>query len=528
MPRAVAVTAQLTFRKSSPNLTATMPIHKGIATFAVALTALAGNLKAAENPVQELSLQDCIDLALKHNLDLQVERRNPIRAQYNIDIALAGYYEPTLGLSLQEDYSKGAAQFNPEIGLPVPGQENTTDSFNSSIRGNLPYTGLQYTLIANGSETETSGGGGGGFNSSRGGAAIALTQPLLRNFWIDNQRLGIAQSKNDLRNAELALKRRVMDTITQVEVAYYNLIFTFESLKVQEMALQLAKRSLDETRKRFEVGTVAELETKQTESQVAAREADLLTARRNLDIQQNVLKRLVSDNYVQVHRLEFKPKESLTAEPHVFDVELSWDKGLSDRPDLQQSRIELENMGLQLKYDRNQLFPQLDLFGSYGRNGSGVDIGETYDAIGNGDQPTHRFGATLSIPLGNRAARSRYRSNKVREEQLLLTLKGQEQGIMIEIDNAIKQAASSYDRVQATRKASEYALAALEAEQKKLENGKSTSFVVLQLQNDLTSARSSELRAVADYNNALAELSFREATTLERHQIDWEVAKDVE
>lgn len=505
-----------------------MPIYKGVATVAVALTALTATVHAAEKPVQELSLQDCIELALKHNLDLQIERRNPLRAKYTIDIALAGYYEPTFGFSIQEDYSKGAAQFDPDIGLPVPGQENTTDSFNSSIRGILPYTGLQYSLVANGSETETLGGGGSGFDSSRGGTAIVLTQPLLRNFWIDSGRLGITQARNNFRSTELALKRRVMDTITQVEVAYFNLIFTYESMKVQEMALQLAKRSLDETMKRFEVGTVAELETKQTESQVAAREADLLTARRNLDIQQNVLKRLLSDNYAQVHRLILKPKESLSAEPHVFDVQLSWDRGLSERPDLEQSRIELENMGLQLKYDRNQLYPQLDLFGTYGRNGTGIDIGETYEAIGNGDQPTHRFGAALSIPLGNRAARSRYRSNKVREEQLLLTLKSQEQGIMIEIDNAIKQAASSYDRVQATRKASEYSLAALEAEQKKLENGKSTSFVVLQLQNDLTSARSSELRAVADYNNALSELSFRDATTLQRHNIDWEVAKEIQ
>ncbi len=504
-----------------------MPIHKGVATFAVALTALTVTLSAAEHPVQEISLQDCIDLALKHNLDLQVERRNPIRAEFNIAIAQAGYFEPSLGFSAQRDYSKGAVQFDPDIGLPVPAQENTTDSFNSSIRGLLPYTGLQYTLVANGSETETLGGGGGGFDSSRGGAAIVLTQPLLRNFWIDAGRLGITQSRNNYRSTELALKRRVMDTITQVEVAYYNLIFTFESLKVQEMALRLAQRSLDETRKRFEVGTVAELETKQTESQVAARQADMLTARRNLDIQQNVLKRLISDDYVQVHRLVLQPKETLSADPQVFDVQLSWDKGLSDRPDLVQSRIELENMGLQLRYDRNQLFPQLDLFGTYGRNGTGTDIGETYEAIGNGDQPTHRFGASMTIPLGNRVARSRYRSNKVMEEQLLLTLKSQEQGIMIEIDNAIKQASSSYDRVQATRKASEYAQAALEAEQKKLENGKSTSFVVLQLQNDLTSARSSELRAVADYNNALAELSFRDATTLNRHQIDWEVAKEI-
>lgn len=500
-----------------------MPIYKGIATFAVALTALTGTIQSAEQKVQDLSLQDCIELALKHNLDLQVERRNPIRAEYNIDIARAGYYEPTFGFTAAEDYSKAAAQFDPSIGLIIPGQETTTDSFSSSIRGALPYTGLQYSLNANGSVTE----GNGGAQNSRGGSSIVLTQPLLRNFWTDSGRLGINQSRNNFRSTELALKRRVMDTITQVEVAYYNLIFTYESVKVQEMARQLAQRSLDETKKRFEVGTVAELETKQTESQVAAREADLLSARRNLDIQQNVLKRLISDDYGAVHRLVLKPKESLSAQLQVFDVQLSWDKGLSDRPDLVQSRIELENMGLQLKFDRNQLYPQLDLFGSYGQNGTGVDLGESYDAVANGDQPNYRIGATLSIPLGNRAARSRYRSNKVREEQLLLTLKSQEQGIMIEIDNAIKQASSSYDRVQATRKASEYSQAALEAEQKKLENGKSTSFVVLQLQNDLTSARSSELRAVADYNNALAELSFRDATTLNRHNIDWEVAKEV-
>lgn len=502
-----------------------MSIQKGVATFVVALTALTGITQAAEPQVQELSLQDCLELALKHNLDLQVERRNPIRSELDIDIARAGYFEPTFGFSAQESYSRGAARFDPDIGLLIPGQETTTDGVSASVRGALPYTGLQYTLSGNGSVTDFSNLD---TDSSQGGASITLTQPLLRNFWIDSGRLNIGVAKNNYRIAELALKRRVMDVITQVEVAYYNLIFTYESVKVQEMALQLAKRSLDETRKRFEVGTVAELETKQTESQVAAREADLLTARRNLDIQQNVLKRLISDDYATVHRLVLQPRESLTAEPTVFDVQLSWDRGLSERPDLLQSRVDLESMGLQLKYDRNQLYPSLDLFGSYGRNGSGIDWGDIGEAIGNNDQPRHSFGASFSIPLGNQVARSRYRSNKVREEQLLLTLKGQEQGIMIEIDNAIKQAASSYDRVQATRKASEYALAALEAEQKKLENGKSTSFVVLQLQNDLTSARSSELRAVADYNNALSELSFREATTLNRHKIEWEVAKEIQ
>ena len=499
------------------------------AAFAAVFIALTLPVSAADNKLQELSLDDCIRLALEHNLDLQIERRNPIRASYDIEIARWGYFDPSFGVSGQFNSRSTGDRFNSDLGLSIPGQETETDSFSSSLNGILPWTGMQYSLRGSASAT-TSTQGTNTSESSFASTQITVTQPLLKNFWIDSGRLNIALSRNNLRTAELTLKRSVMDVITQVEVAYYNLIFTFESVKVQEMALQLAQRSLDETRKRFEVGTVAELETKQTESQVAAREADLLSARRNLDIQQNVLKRLISDDYLSVHRVILKPQESLTAPLKVFDVELSWDRGLSDRPDLMSSRIELENMGLQLRYDRNQLLPQLDLFGSYGRGGSSpfmIDYGESFRRIGNEDEPSHSFGGSISIPLGNKAARTRYRSNKVREEQLLLALKSQEQGVMIEIDNAIKQAASSYERVQATRKASEYSQAALDAEQKKLENGKSTSFVVLQLQNDLTAARSSELRAVADYNNALAELSFREATTLDRHGINWQAEYDL-
>lgn len=505
-------------------------MHKALAvTLLVALQQV--HLSAAEPRVQQLSLDECIQLALQHNLDLQIERRNPIRASYDIDAAIGGYYDPGLNLQGRHDFQKSGTRTDSDNRL-VPGSESDTDSFSAAFGGVLPTWGTRYSL--NFSASETSGFrdlvgtnnaviGQLPFESGRGSASISVTQPLLRNFWMDNGRLNIEVSKNNLRIAELTLKRRVMDVITQVETAYYNLIFTYESVRVQEKALELARRSLDETRKRFEVGTVAELETKQTESQVAAREADLLTARRNLDIQQNVLKRLISDNYAEVHRLVLEPLEKLTATLQPFDVELSWDRGLSDRPDLELARVDLENIGLQLRYDRNQLWPQLDLQGSYGQAGSGVQYGDSFDRITQGDEPFWSVGGVINIPLGNRAARSRYRSNKLREEQLLLSYKGQEQGIMIEIDNAIKQAASSYDRVQATRKASEYALAALEAEQKKLENGKSTSFVVLQLQNDLTAARSAELRAVADYNNAVAELSFREATTLDRHAIDWDL-----
>src|SRR5690606_24897163 len=108
---------------------------------------------------------------------------------------------------------------------------------------------------------------------------------------------------------------------------------------------------------------------------------------------------------------------------------------------------------------------------------------------------------------------------KAEKEQTLLVLKRLEQGILMEIENAVDLAKTNFERVDATRQARLYAEAALEAEQKKLENGKSTSFIVLQLQRDLTTARSAEIRALADYNKALAQLAFSEGTVFERNRL---------
>jgi outer membrane protein TolC len=127
------------------------------------------------------------------------------------------------------------------------------------------------------------------------------------------------------------------------------------------------------------------------------------------------------------------------------------------------------------------------------------------------------------MPLSNVGARNNYKAGKVTLKQLLLQLKQLEQNIMVQIDNAVKQAQSSYQSVQATMQARIYAEAALDAEQKKYAVGKSTTFTVLQLQNTLTAARSQEIRSLADYNEALANLAAEEGSTLERNNINLEL-----
>jgi outer membrane protein TolC len=331
--------------------------------------------------------------------------------------------------------------------------------------------------------------------------------------------MNIWVSKKRLQMSELALRFQIINIVTAVQMAYYDLIFAQENVKVFDVALQLAEQQARENKRRVEVGAMAQLDEKQAESQAAARRADLLVAQRTLAAQQNVMKNLLSDRYTEWQKLTLVPSEPLAAVPQAFNLQDSWQKGLLERPDLQQFRVDLERQNIVLRYDRNQLFPQLDLVGSYGHLGSDREFSGTINQIKEGISPFYSYGASFSFPLSNRGPRNNYKIDKSLKQQLLLRLKKLEQDIMVQIEDAVKLAETSYERVQATKQASQYAQEALDAEKKKLDNGKSTSFNVLFLQNELTAARSSEIQALADYNKALAQLALKEGSTLEKNRI---------
>jgi outer membrane protein TolC len=145
------------------------------------------------------------------------------------------------------------------------------------------------------------------------------------------------------------------------------------------------------------------------------------------------------------------------------------------------------------------------------------------ETIDNNRFPRYGASITLSFPLSFRNERNLYKVAKLEMQAAILSLKRREDEVLNEIDIAVKEVASRYQTTQSTRQARIFAEEALDAEQKKLENGKSTSFQVLQFQRDLTSASSAEIQAIADYNKALHLFYFREGTTLERNKITLEL-----
>ncbi len=475
-----------------------------------------------------LSLQDCITLALEHNFDIQIQRYNPLIDQYALR-SLYGAYDPTLTLTAQKTYNGSPGSLvNTTNGIqPQVGNEREADNYTPDLKGVLP-SGLTYEL--NGTWSRNS------FRSSdanvwppplwSAGPGITLDQPLLKNFWTDNTRLQIRLNKAALKISEEVLRLQIMTTVTTVKTAYFNLLYARGNVDANATALQLAQQLVAENQKRVEVGSLAPLDEKQSESQAAASLAALQAGQQALLTQENVLKNLITENYMEWTDVTPIPSEQLTAIPQRPERQESWRRAVAQRPELVEAKLNVEKQNVTLKYTFNQLFPQLDVTGSYGRNAFDTTLDANFTDLRTGANSFYSYGAYVSIPLGNTGARNNYKAAKVTLKQLLLQLKQQEQTILVQVDNDVGNVRSTLQQVDATRAARVYAEDALAAERIKLEKGKSTSFIVLQLISTLTTARVNEVQALANYNNALAQLSLDTGNTLQDNRIDLKTIRD--
>jgi outer membrane protein TolC len=413
-------------------------------------------------------------------------------------------------------------------GFSIPGSEAESDSFSSSLTGLSPW-GTSYGFFFN--PLQNTYGRNFGFDtnglprvspfeSSQGASYLSVSQPLLRNFWIDSTRLSIKVAKNRVKYSEQTLRLQLIDIITRLEKGYYDLIYNRENVIVQQKAVELAERLVVENRKKLEVGTLAPLDLQSAEAQAASTRAQVILAKSQLGTQERLLKQLITDEYAKWATMEIEPMGTLAAVRQNLNLQDSWSKGLAKRPELLQAKLDVERQGIQLRYDKNQLLPLVDIFGTYGYNGSGNEFSQALYDIQNFNNQRYSYGGSITMPLANITARNNVRASKATLQQLVLTLKKLEEGVMIDIDNDIGVIRSNFDQVQANRAAREYQEAALDAEQKKLASGKSTTYTVLQVQRDLTTARGNEIQALDNYNKSLADLSQHEGTTLERLGVD--------
>ena len=502
--------------------TDTATINTNLVAASDAIYAELTNSLATETNVpgvtRKLSLEDCIQLTLQHNLELQIDRYTPQIARFALNGAYAPY-DPTADFSGQHNHSKSGPVF---LGTNIiGGTVSDQDSFNTSLGGALP-SGATYRLYGDTADTIQNNG----FEIRRNAgaqAAATVTQPLLKNLWIDGTRLVIRVDKNRLKYSEVQLKQNVMSILTALEQNYYDLIYSREFVVVQEKAAEGTDEQVVENKKKLEVGAMAELDLANAEAQAAENRAAIIAAKSALGTQERKIKLYLTEEISQWADINIEPLGNLTAVRQSFNRQESWRKALEKNPAYQLGKLDVERAGIQVKYDWNQLFPEVDVIGTYGYNGSGtVYSGALYD-IQQQNLPFYTVGGQIIVPLANIGPRNSYNADKVSMQQLVLTLKKTERDILISIDNDIGNLHSDYDSVQATHAWRLYEEQVVDAEQKKLDNGKSTTYQVLLMQRDLTAARGTEIQALDTYNKDLAQLSLDEGTTLERLNIDLEV-----
>ena len=457
-----------------------------------------------------LSLPQCIRLALENNLDIAVERLNPVISKAGI-VSAQGSFDPYV--QLDGSYTENN---QPTVIDSSNGTSNKSGQYDLSLNQPLP-PGTVVSLDTNSENTTTTTNNFQDQYLSFIGARV--TQPLLRGFGTDINLAPIRIAQRGLKAADAAFVYKVEQIVTRVSSAYYELLYTRGNVLARQKALLLAEQLLKDNKARVDIGTMSPLDVSQANSEASTRRGELLVAERAVLDQENALKRLITSDVITWLSKRITPTSEPPEDWQPPQVISSIDTGLQNRADLTQAKEQLEQSNIQVTLNKNQILPTLNVNGSYGYTGLSSDFDRSYSRATSGDNNAWSIGALLTIPIGDRTDRGNLDAAKARKEQSVLNVKKIEQDIIVQIDNAAGQVQTNIERVRAARIARQYAEETLNAEGEKLEAGRSTSFVVLRLQRDLTDARVTELRAIADLQNSLAELTRVQGISLKENNI---------
>lgn len=460
-----------------------------------------------------LTLDDAIRLSLERNKTVKVQA-------FSRDIGRAGVltaygrFDPALTFRRSVAESDNPVASNPLVTSPTK-----TDDYSLTLDGLMPW-GMTYSVGA------TANNSRGTFNSftdtysTFGG--VTLTQPLLRGFGLGPNLAGLRLAKADRAISEWDYRQTVIDTVTRVINAYNDVLLARENLRVAEYARTLAQQLLDENEQRLKVGSIASADVTQARARVAGRSESVLYSERALRDAENRLRLLLGEDRFAVNgpALDLAPLPPAPAAAISPADDLP--KALNLRPDYQAARLGLKKSEINDTVARNQLLPRVDLVGSYGYAGLDRDFATARTQVRAEENRAYTAGVVVSVPLTLSEGRGRARAARLAARQADADLKRLEADIALAVANAAGQIETARRRVTATQTAYELAKQALDAEVKRLRAGTSSTFFVLQLQENLVEIESRQAAAQVDVRRALAAYDRELGTTLERHKITLE------
>jgi outer membrane protein len=448
----------------------------------------------------KLSMSDALRTAIKQNLGVELQSYDfqmsgeSLRSQYG----------------LYDWFGSGTFSRGKIKGLDAQGKSSTTetDIADLGVAQNLPAGGNYFIGFNNTRQ-------GGSFSPSLG---LNATQPFLRNFGIDVTRRGILIARNTLGISREAFRLALMDTAVSVEQAYYDLVYARRSVEVVKESVFLARDQSRITQIRIDVGASAPLDILQPRVQIATTEESLISAVASVRSAEDRLRQLMNLPMSDYSR-PIVPTDPVDYTPMTINMDSAVTKALQLRPELLETKLATASKRVQYLFARNQVLPQLDLnvkynaatsrvLSSFDSNGTPIFTTPTYSQglrqIGNLDFPGWTVGVNVGVPFTNIGARAERRRAELDLDASRVNEAQTAQTVSIGVRSAVRNVETAASLITASRAAREAAEQNLEAERRRYENGMTTNFQVLTIQQQLSDSRVRELQSLVGYNEAVA------------------------
>ncbi|MFL6438356.1 MAG: TolC family protein [Terriglobales bacterium] len=365
---------------------------------------------------------------------------------------------------------------------------------------------------------------------------IQARQHLLDGLSPASNRRFITIARNNREIADEAFRQQVIFTVTQIETLYWNLVTAYEDQKAKERVLASAQQLESNNRKQVQAGTIAQIEIVNAEAQVASSQQALITSQTNLQLQLLLIKNAITRNendpvlvnagVVPVDRMQLPPSEPVLPTQDLVN------EALQRRPELAQARIDLSNRTISKRAARNALLPTVDLVANYGGTGLAGALNPNFTSTGTPpgatsgggytdalttttSHPTYFAGFSMNIPIRNRAAQADQVRSELEFRQAEVRLQQLQNTIAIDVRNAQFSVQQNRAAVDAAMKAREFAAQSLQAEQKKLAQGLSTTYNVLTQLGNVSTAESNLVNAMSAYEASRLQLDIVTGRTLD-------------
>lgn len=443
-----------------------------------------------------LTLNDAILMAVEKNLDVRAELYNP--AQFEADInRFRSIYDPLL--ALQADYTDSTTATISSGGATVESQALV---LNSSL-SQLLWTGGTLALTFNNGYTNTKNNSGNVFSPSitswQTGLGVSLSQPLLKNMGREATEIAISVSRQSKFASLERFNSLLLSTVAQVRTEYFRLYSLREEREVKKISLELAKKILSETEARVKAGVLPAMEVLNAEFGAATREKDLIDAERAVSDQVDVLRLLLQMDPAagDLQTVDLPTRER-------FDViESEAIQKALNRPDIREQKRNLELNELQTRNFSQKTLPDLAMTASAQLTGLDTAYQRNLDKVVTFDYPVWSVGLNFIYPLGNGAAENDYRRSRLKTEQISLQLRSLEDNSAKEVKAAIRGVIAGYKQIEVADRGKTFAEERLRAFMKRNEVGLATTKDVLDVENDLAAAKSSQIKAAVGYADAL-------------------------